>query len=382
MSDKKTNEVSTVNIEEFLAQEEARQADDLARLKERKKSSNQLKIKIIISVVCICLSAILSSSYAIGSQYSREKGRRYKEAQMLQDKGMYQDAIDVYEKLYGYKDSNANITECKKDMEIAKEKLTYETAVKSYNNKDYLTAANFFNKVKDYQDAKEKAKESYYKYGQELVTKADYANAYIAFTNASDYSNAKLLAAKYKAAYAGVGSTITLGKYDQDGDASDGPEGIEWYIISKSDTQAILLSKYALILMPYNENGEAVPYADSTIRTYVNETFYNTAFTAEEKSYIVPTKINENGKESENNVFILTNDMFNKYVSTSSIMRVAKASEAAKPNSTYSGRTTFWWTSSTTNNRVVCIGTSGSVYDAGATLSYGVRPAIVIDFTK
>ena len=381
MSDKK-NEVSAVNIEEFLAQEEAKQADDLSRVKERKKSSKQLKIKIIISAVCVCISAILSSSYALGSQYRREKGRRYKEAQNLQSKGMYEDAIDVYEKLYGYKDSEANITTCKKDLATAKEKLTYESAVKSFNNKDYLTAANLFTKVKDYQDAKEKAKESYYNYGKDLVAKADYANAYEAFNNASDYSDAKVLAAKYKAANGGVGTTITLGQYDQDGDASDGNEGIEWYVIAKSDTQAILLSKYALALMPYNETGEAVPYADSSIRTFVNETFYNTAFTAEEKAYIVPTKISEGGKETENNVFILTSEMFTNYVSTSSTMRVAKASEAAKPNATYSTRSTYWWTSTTTGERVVCVGTSGSAYDAGATLSYGVRPAIVIDFTK
>lgn len=382
MDDKKTNEVSTVNIEEFLAQEEAKQAEDLSRVKDRKTSSKQLKIKIIVSAVCVCLSAILSSSYAVGTQYSRDKGRRYKEAQNLQSKGMYEDAIDVYEKLYGYKDSKANITTCKKDLETAKEKLTYESAVKSFNNKDYLTAANLFNKVKDYQDAKEKAKESYYKYGQDLVAKSDYKNAYVAFTNASDYSDAKVLAAKYKAANSSVGTTIMLGKYDQDGDASDGDEGIEWYIISKSDTQAILLSKCALALMPYNENGEAVPYADSSIRKFVNETFYNTAFTAEEKAYIVPTKVNVSGKETEDNVFILTSEMFTNYVSTSSTMKAAKASEAAKPNSTYSGRSTYWWTSSITNNRVVCVGTNGNIYDAGATISYGVRPAIVIDFTK
>lgn len=63
-------------------------------------------------------------------------------------------------------------------------------------------------------------------------------------------------------------------------------------------------------------------------------------------------------------------------------MKAAKATQAAKPNSTYSSRSTFYWTSSITGERVVCIGTNGNVYDAGASLSYGVRPVITIDVTK
>lgn len=382
MDDKKMNEISEVNIDEFLAQEEVKLAADLARVNERKKSAKQTKIKIIVSAVCLIASAILSTAYAIGSEYDREKDRRYKEAQVLQERAMYEDAIDVYDKLYGYEDSESKITACKVLMQSAKEKATYDTAVKSFNNKDYYTAASLFEKVEDYEDAKDKAKESYYKYGEELMAKAEWEKAYDAFTEASDHSNAKLLAAKCKIMKSGIGTTVTLGKYDQDGDNSDGNEGLEWYVISKSDTQVVLLSRYAIALMPYSEDGTAVPYAQSSVRKFVNETFYNEAFTEEEKAYIVPTKINDGTNDIEDHAVILTKEMFEQLVSNSSTMKAAKATQAAKPNSTYSSRSTFYWTSSITGERVVCIGTNGNVYDAGASLSYGVRPVITIDVTK
>ena len=77
MDEKKMKEISEVNIEEFLAQEEVKLADDLARVNERKKAAKQMKIKIIVSAVCLIASAILSTAYAIGSEYDREKDRRF-----------------------------------------------------------------------------------------------------------------------------------------------------------------------------------------------------------------------------------------------------------------------------------------------------------------
>lgn len=381
MDDKKTNEVSAINMEDFLAQEELKLSNDLSRVKERKEASKLLTAKVIVLSVCVCLSGILTSAYALGSEYDREKGRRYEEAQMLQERGMYLDAIDVYEKLYGYKDSKANITTCQNDLKDAEKKLTYDNAVKRYNDKDYLAAATLFKKVSDYKDAGDKAKEAYYKYGQDLVVKADYANAYTAFVNASDYSDASVLAAKYKIASSNIGTLVKVGKIEQDGKTDNGADDISWYIIAKSDTQAILLSQYALALMPFDESGKAVSYEQSTIRKYLNDTFYNSVFTDEEKARIVSTKITQENSESDNNVFLLTSEMYTQYITTST-MKTVKATVAVMPNSTYSARSTYWWTSSVSGDKALSVSTSGAVYASSANMNCGVRPVICIDFTK
>lgn len=41
---------------------------------------------------------------------------------------------------------------------------------------------------------------------------------------------------------AGVGSTVALGSYEQDGDTSDGAEPIEWRVLAVEGGRALLIS--------------------------------------------------------------------------------------------------------------------------------------------
>lgn len=53
---------------------------------------------------------------------------------------------------------------------------------------------------------------------------------------------------------AGVGSTVALGSYEQDGDTSDGAEPIEWRVLAVEGGRALLISEYALDAKPFNED--------------------------------------------------------------------------------------------------------------------------------
>lgn len=86
----------------------------------------------------------------------------------------------------------------------------------------------------------------------------------------------------------GVGDTFYFGSYEQDNDFTNGEELIEWQILDNSDGMIVALSKYCLDVLPYNdtEEYEKVTWEHCSLRKWLNEDFYNNAFSEEEKSYI------------------------------------------------------------------------------------------------
>ena len=385
---------SNKDMKTFLAQEEAKLAEDLKFVENIKNQAKENKIKKILTIVVVVFTLIITAAYNIGSEYDREKSRKYDEAQMLQEKGMYQDAIDVYDKLYGYKNSDSFINECENLLKTFESQKTYENAMDRFNEESYQEAAALFESLKDYSDAKDKAKESYYKYGEKCVADTDYENAYYAFNSAKGYSNADELAAKFKFAVTKVGSTLTYGKYEQDNDTTNGAEDIVWYVLYKEKDKALLLSKYVLDTIAYDENfkttetpTEPFTYANSTVRKFVNETFYNEAFSEEEKKTLITFELTETdtaGNElakSENNVFILTSSLVEQYV-TSSTMKNAYGTKAAL-NATSTAKT-IWWTATIDEEgtRALTLTSQGNNARTYLNSICGVRPAIWVDFVE
>ena len=93
---------------------------------------------------------------------------------------------------------------------------------------------------------------------------------------------------------------------------------IRWYVIAKSETACTLLCEKPVIKMAFNEAGYNTTgtWEDSTVRTWLNEKFYNT-FTEEEKSLIEKThNINPGnseygtpgGNDTDDYIFLLSVD--------------------------------------------------------------------------
>ncbi len=85
------------------------------------------------------------------------------------------------------------------------------------------------------------------------------------------------------------GYVVEFGTYEQNQDTTDGTEPIEWYVLDVKDGKALLLSKYILENMPYHKYEEEISWENCTLREWLNETFYNSAFNAEEKQRIATT---------------------------------------------------------------------------------------------
>lgn len=111
------------------------------------------------------------------------------------------------------------------------------------------------------------------------------------------------------------GDYIIFGHYEQDGDESNGPEPIEWEIVSEENGKTLLLSRYILDRQQYNTDLADVTWEICSLRTWLNNDFMNKAFNENEQNQILTvTNINsdnvyygtEGGNDTEDKVFCLS----------------------------------------------------------------------------
>ena len=120
-----------------------------------------------------------------------------------------------------------------------------------------------------------------------------------------------------------VGSIVTFGAYEQDGDPTNGAEPVEWIVLDVQDGKSLLISKYGLDARPYHEDGKTdVTWETCDLRAWLNNEFLNTAFSIEEQdripTAIVPAERNpkfdtDPGKDTQDKVFLLSIQDANQY---------------------------------------------------------------------
>lgn len=117
---------------------------------------------------------------------------------------------------------------------------------------------------------------------------------------------------------------ITFGTYEQDNDTSNGAEDIEWLVLDEQDGKTLVISKYALDAKAFREDQSFSRWSTSTLRTWLNADFYNTAFSDSEKSMIITTDVKaeknprydkEAGYDTQDKVFLLSIGEVQKYFS-------------------------------------------------------------------
>ena len=122
--------------------------------------------------------------------------------------------------------------------------------------------------------------------------------------------------------YAAVGETVYYGSYERDNDQENGQEEIEWIVLDKKGDRALLLSKYGLDMREYNRAWTDVTWEESTLRGWLNSSFYYTAFTVQEaeriRESIVKAEDNklygtEAGSHTKDWVFLLNSSEVERY---------------------------------------------------------------------
>lgn len=108
---------------------------------------------------------------------------------------------------------------------------------------------------------------------------------------------------------AGIGDYITFGTYEQDNDFLNGKEPIEWLILKSNGNEVLLMSRYALDCQPYHTTSQSITWQDSSLRRWLNDTFYDAAFSSKEKASIVAVSAyNTVGNATTDYVFLMSCD--------------------------------------------------------------------------
>ena len=206
-----------------------------------------------------------------------------------------------------------------------------------------------------------------------------------------------------------VGSVFIFGTYEQDNDTTNGEEPIEWIILDVNAVGSlVLLSKYALDEKPYNRDWVYVTWETSTLRKWLNEDFYNAAFSEEEQAKIVPVTLeNEDnpsygtngGKVTTDKVRLLsinevtnifTDDMvYSTFTDDDSRMcaptkyAVAQGAWQSSDYTVDGVSACWWWLRSPGGNssRAAGVGSGGDVGNNDFYVDYGncsVRPVVVV----
>ena len=194
--------------------------------------------------------------------------------------------------------------------------------------------------------------------------------------------------------------TVLFGSYEQDGDAANGKEPIEWLVLDRDGDKALLLSKYALdhqSFMPFYEPvTEPFTWESCSLRQWLNSTFLNAAFSAEEQRRLLTTTVitapggrkgSENPFTTEDRVFLLSDTEVYAYFS-SEAATVTDYTAYALSEDPWAGNATapapaIWWLRTTDGgNHPDSVYTRGGVGE-GARSYEGeyVRPAIWVDMS-
>ena len=200
-----------------------------------------------------------------------------------------------------------------------------------------------------------------------------------------------------------VGKIIQFGAYEQDNNLSNGKEKIDWRILAVENGKVFLISEKILNSKPYNEVDTDVTWETCTLRKWLNNDFFNTAFSESEKSRIITstvvTKYGTNGgNDTSDKLFLLSYDevcnpayVFSSDGEAFDTAREAQGTDFSKSNglyvetgSSYSGNSNWWLRTPGFDSNYACYvniygGVYGSYYDIVFNTSIGIRPALWIN---
>ena len=147
------------------------------------------------------------------------------------------------------------------------------------------------------------------------------------------------------------GDILTFGRYEQDGNS--GADEIEWQVLEVKNGEALVISRYALAYKPFDDKTENVVWETSTLRQWLNGEFYNTAFSAEEKTRIRevtlsnpsnPVLSSGMGNETRDRIFLLSYEEAEKYFADDAA-RGCQETDQAYPYDfkNEDPNTKYWW---------------------------------------
>ncbi len=196
---------------------------------------------------------------------------------------------------------------------------------------------------------------------------------------------------------------VWFGKYYQSNSSTKEP--IKWRVLSLNGKDAFLLADQNLDAKPYNEESADVTWATCTLRTWLNGTFLNTAFTSAEQAAIKNTAVvnsdnqkwgTKGGENTTDKVYLLSiaeasntaygfDGEFEATSETRKVSNTAYAKEHGVWASTDSD-SEYWWLRSPgeVSNTAAQTFNNGLGYYTGDFVNNGaaVRPVLHLDLSN
>ena len=271
--------------------------------------------RIAVAVVIAAVTLILVLTQVIIPSIN------YRKAESLRNAGQYEDAVTVFSRLGNYRDAQSQIY------------VTYYAEGEAKRDAaDWAGAMEAFTNAGDYEDSITQITETKYQQAKSLMDAKDYLGAATIFITIRDYKDVeallvkddKMIEATVEARFA-VGNYVTFGSYPQTAAGDDMTE-IEWLVLAREGKKALLISRYGLDAQKYHSVNTAITWQTCSLRTWLNSTFLNKAFTAAEQSAILMTTVDnskdqgysgfstDGGNNTEDKVFLLSYAEANKYL--------------------------------------------------------------------
>lgn len=160
---------------------------------------------------------------------------------------------------------------------------------------------------------------------------------------------------------------VQFGKYYQTSELAP----LQWLVLDDKDGSYLLITKQCIEGVPFNEKKANVTWEECTLKKWLNDEFFRTAFTAQEQAAINPDK-----------VFLLTADEVVKYMPEES-QRQCSPTSRARSRGVYINENglSAWWTSSPAEKPSQAVylssyGTFGNRPHYVDDIVVGVRPAV------
>lgn len=316
------------DVEKLRKQAEQRY-EECRNAEEKQRRANARKKKTMtIAAIVLAVAACVAGWFVVTRVIPENK---YQQAWTLRENGKYDEAIAAFEELGEYSDAKAQITETK-----------YQQATNLNAFGKYDEAYAIYVTLTGYKDV------------DKLLTEDDNIVAVIKALEARD-------------AQFTVGNYVTFGEYPQT-TAGEDMTPIEWLVLARDGNKALLISRYGLDAQPYNTDHTSVTWETCTLRTWLNVTFYNKAFSSDEQAAILTTSV-DNGKNqgyskwstsggnnTEDKVFLLSYAEANKYFGVTydnisntksrvapTAYAIAQGAWASSSNKTADSTDAGWW---------------------------------------
>lgn len=361
------NRIDEIKREAKIAEENAKKEQELILLMEKKMAAEKRRKKNTRR----CAAFIVLIILILVTKYFIIPHNKYKTAIAMRDRGAYEAAIEIFQSLEDYKDSIKQVYICKEGIQDAKYGGQYNKAIELAGSGNYEDAIDILSTLDNYRDSAEQIilceeglRNSKYEKAVAHIENNEYADAGKLLEELIDYKDSKDIWRKisYQIAEQGfVGDKLLFGAY-------------EWQILAKEDDEVLLITTNIVCNKPYNITNTSITWENSSLRTWLNDEFYN-EFSDEEKALIATSvlyNMAENrheisgGNDTEDNVFVLSAQEARNYFSEDNSRKAES----------------WWWLRSPgyCANYAARVYAEGSISENGClvNIDLGVRPALRI----